>query len=145
MEWLRRILGAPAPEERGRFLAAAAAIDRELAANIELASMWDQTHQSVTFENAEFIRHRDAIERAAPLASTLVAGTYERIPETESAMDRRGPANTVRPEDRALVEAWEGEVREAQRQLRAAVDAPPRSTWALVMDRLRMRKQASVR
>jgi hypothetical protein len=145
VEWLRRVLGAPAPDERGRFLAAAAAVDRELAANLELASMWDQAHQSVTFENAEFTTHRSAIERGAPLVSTLVADTYERIAETESAMDRRGPANTVRPEDRALVEKWEGDVREAQRQLRAAIDAPPPSTWSLLRDRLRNGKRASVR
>ena len=143
--WLRRMLGAPTPEERSRFAAAAAAVDRELAANIELASMWDQTHQSVTFENAEFARHRETIARGAAPASALLTGTYERIPETEAAMDRRGPANTVRPEDRALVERWEGDVRDAQRQLRAAVDAPAPSTWSLLMDRLRKRERASVR
>ena len=142
---LQRLLGAPTPEERARLAAAAAAVDREIAANIELASMWDQTHQAVVFENAEFGRHRSALEHAAPVASTLVARTYERIPETETAMERRGPANSIRPEDLALIETWEGDMREAQRELRAAVQAPPPSIWALLMDRLRIRKRASVR
>src|SRR5204862_5987606 len=115
------------------------AVDRELAANIELASMWDQTRQAVVFENAEFGRHLAVIERAAPLAFTLLAQAYGRIAETESAMERRGPANTVKPEDLALIEAWEGDVREAQRVLRAAADAPPPSAWALVMDRFGIR------
>jgi hypothetical protein len=60
-------------------------------------------------------------------------------------MERRGPPNTVRPEDLALVESWEGDVREAQRELRAAVAAPPTSVWALFMQRLRKRKRATVR
>ena len=53
MGFLQRLLGAPSPEERARFAEAAAAVDREMAANIELASMWDQTHQAVVFENAD--------------------------------------------------------------------------------------------
>lgn len=142
---LQRLLGAPTPEERARLTTAAAAVDREIAANIELASMWDQTHQAVVFENAEFARHRSALERGAPVASTLVARTYERIPETETAMERRGPANSIRPDDLALIETWEGDMREAQRELRAAVNAPPPSIRSLLMDRLRIGKRASVR
>jgi hypothetical protein len=145
MSFLRRMLGAPSDEERARLAAAAAAIDRELAANIELASMWDQTHQAVVFENGEFARHAGSIERAAPVAAAMLAQAYARIPETESAMERRGPANTVRPEDLALVESWEGDVREAQRELRAAVTAPPPSVWALLTRLLRRRKRATVR
>jgi hypothetical protein len=143
--FVRRMLGAPSDEDRARLATAAAAIDRELAANIELASMWDQTHQAVVFENGEFARHAASIERAAPVAAAMLAQAYARIPETESAMERRGPANTVRPEDLALVESWEGDVREAQRELRAAVAAPPTSVWALFMQRLRKRKRATVR
>jgi hypothetical protein len=142
---IRRILGAPSSEDRARFAEAAAAVDREIAANIELASMWDQTHQAVVFENGAFERVRGAIERVAPAACALLALTYERIPVTESAMERRGPANTIKPEDLALIEGWEGDVREAQRHLRAAVTAPAPSVWALVRDRLRKRKRASVR
>jgi hypothetical protein len=143
--FLQRILGAPSREERAAFVSAAAAVDRELAANIELASMWDQTHQAVVFENGEFSRHQPAIDRVAPVASQLLASTYERIPETESAMERRGPANSIRPDDLALIEGWEGDVREAQRALRAAATAPAPSVWALVIGRLRKRKRASVR
>src|SRR3954467_4338064 len=145
VRFFERLLGAPSAEDRARFAASAAAVDRELAANIELASMWDQTHQAVVFENGEFARHRETLAHAAPDALTLLAQTYERIPETEAAMERRGPANTVRPEDINLIESWEGDVREAQRQLRAAASAPAPSTWSLLMDRLRRRNRANVR
>ncbi len=145
MNLVQRILGAPSSQERARFAEAAAAVDREMAANIELSSMWDQTHQAVVFENAAFGSHRAAIERVAPAACELLVLTYERIPETESAMERRGPANTIKPDDLALIERWEGDVREAQRHLRDAVTAPEPSTWALVLGRLRKRKRASVR
>ena len=55
------------PEERRRLERAVADIDRELAANLELTSMFDQTHQAVVLENAEFLRHTRTIE--ASLAS----------------------------------------------------------------------------
>lgn len=145
MDALRRLLGAPSDEDRANLADAASAVDRELAANIELASMWDQTHQAVVFENSEFSRHAAVIRAAAPGAFEPLAQAYGRIGDTENAMERRGPANTIRPEDLALIEAWEGDVREAQRRLRASVNAPEPSLWSLFMERLRSRKRASVR
>jgi hypothetical protein len=138
---LARLLGAPAPEDRPRLLAAAAAIDRELAANIELASLWDQTHQAVVFENAEFARHAAVLRKLTSGAFDfeLLDEVYTRMPSVESAMERRGPVNSIKPEDKLFVETWEGDVREAQRWLRAAADAPPPSAWALLMARLRAR------
>jgi len=125
------------PEARARFERAAAAIDRELAGNIELCAMFDQTHQAAIFENAEFARQGTVLRAAAPAAFAFIATVYEGLPATESAMERRGPANTIRPEDLALIERWEGDVREAQRQLRAALAAPPRSLWSMLLGRLR--------
>jgi len=139
------MLGAPTPEERARLADAASAVDRELAANIELASMWDQTHQAVVFENAQFDRHGPAIRTAAPEVFEALTQAYARMPETESAMERRGPANTIRPADLALIESWEGDVRGLQRYLRSAANAPEPSLWSLFMERLRKRKRASVR
>jgi len=138
---LSRLLGAPAPEDRPLLVAAAAAIDRELAANIELASLWDQTHQAVVFENAEFARHAAALRRLTSGAFDfeLLDEVYTRMPSVESAMERRGPVNSIKPEDKSFVETWEGDVREAQRWLRAAVDAPAPSAWALLVARLRTR------
>ena len=138
---LSRLLGAPAPEDRPLLVAAAAAIDRELAANIELASLWDQTHQAVVFENAEFARHAALLRRLTSGAFDfeLLDEVYTRMPSVESAMERRGPVNSIKPEDKSFVETWEGDVREAQRWLRAAVAAPPPSAWALLMARLRTR------
>ena len=118
------------------FLVAAAAVDRELAANLELASMFDQTHQVALFENGEFARH-GATLRDDPAAFAAVESVYARIADTETAMARRGPANTIRPEDVALIEGWEGDVREAQRRLRAAASAPEPSAWAALIARLR--------
>jgi hypothetical protein len=56
--------------------------------------------------------------------------------EAESAMQRRGPANSLRPEDRRLIEAWEGDAREVQCALRAAPDARPLAGWAALSARL---------
>jgi hypothetical protein len=138
---LARLLGAPAPEDRPLLVAAAAAIDRELAANIELASLWDQTHQAVVFENAEFARHAAVLRRLTSGAFhfELLDEVYTRMPSVESAMERRGPVNSIKPADKSFVETWEGDVREAQRWLRAVVAAPPPSAWVLLMARLRTR------
>ncbi|MDQ2951710.1 MAG: hypothetical protein M3R54_05555 [Chloroflexota bacterium] len=136
MSLLQRLLGAPTREERARLASAVAAVDRELAANIELAALWDQTHQAATFENGEFARHASTIRVAAPSAAALVADVYERIPAIESAMERRGPVNSIATSDKALVESWEGDVREGQRVLRAAVSAPPASVWSLLKERV---------
>jgi len=139
VDFLRRFLGAPAPMDHTQLEAAAAAVDRELAANIELASLWDQTHQAVVFENGEFARHTAVLRRLASGAFDfeLLTEVYERIPSVESAMERRGPVNSIKPEDKSIVETWEGDVREAQRWLRAAVTAPVPSTRALLAARLR--------
>jgi hypothetical protein len=130
-----RLLGRD-PARRAAFVVAAAAVDRELAANLELASMFDQTHQVALFENGEFARHSAAL-RHVPATFAALESVYARIAETETAMARRGPANTLRPEDLALVERWEGDVRDAQRGLRAAASAPEPSFWALFLARLR--------
>ena len=133
--WLARPL-TPDPNERREVTAAVNAVDRELAANLELTTMFDQTKQAVTLENGEFARHRATLERNARAAAVAVAALYQRMGETESAMERRGPANSLRPEDRRLIEAWEGDAREAQRSLRAALNARPPGGWAAVSARL---------
>jgi hypothetical protein len=136
--WLARPL-PPNPDERRRIGVAVSAVDRELAANLELTTMFDQTKQAVTLENGEFARHRATLERTARPTATAVAALYERMSETESAMERRGPANSLRPEDRGLIESWEGDAREVQRSLRAVLDAPPPAGLAAVSARLRGR------
>ena len=126
----------PDPDERRRMGEAVNAVDRELAANLELTTMFDQTKQAVTLENGEFARHRGTLERNARPAAEAVAALYERMSDAESAMERRGPANSLRPEDRQLIEAWEGDAREVQRSLRAVLNAPARAGWAALSARL---------
>src|SRR5437762_5553996 len=104
--WLSRPL-SPDPDERRRFGVAVNAVDRELAANLELTTMFDQTKQAVTLENGEFVRHRAILERNARPAVASIAALYERMSEAESAMERRGPANSRRPEHRRPIETWE--------------------------------------
>ena len=133
--WLARPL-SPDPSERRQLGVAVNAVDRELAANLELTTMFDQTKQAVTLENGEFARHRAILERNAGPATAAVAALYERMSETESAMERRGPANSLRPEDRRLIEAWEGDAREVQRSLRRALEARPRVGWPALSARL---------
>ena len=127
----------PDPEQRRRLERAAADIDRELAANLELTSMFDQTHQAVVLENGEFIRHRGTIEAGLKGEYGGLADLYSRVPDTESAMERRGPANTLRDDDRMLIETWEGDARAAQRGLREALAAPQLSPLAALFRRLR--------
>ena len=133
--WLARPLASD-PEERRQVGIAANAVDRELAANLELTTMFDQTKQAVTLENGEFARHRATLERGAAPAAAAIAALYDRMSDAESAMERRGPANSIRPEDRQVIEAWEGDAREVQRWLRAALVARPLSGWAAVSARL---------
>lgn len=113
-----------------------AAIDRELAADLEMMSMFDQTKQAFVLENAQFLRFRGVIEREIPDASASLSDLYERIPATESAMERRGPAGSIRDDDRATIHEWEGDAREAQRTLRSAAVAAPPSTWSALKTRL---------
>jgi hypothetical protein len=136
--WLGRPL-APDPARRAELAEAVAALDRELAANLELTSLFDQTKQAVVLENGQFALHRSTLERAAPDVTAPVADLYARIPDAESAMERRGPANSVREPDRRLIEDWEGDARAAQRALRASLERPALVGWRAAMARLRGR------
>jgi hypothetical protein len=127
----------PDPEERRRLERAVADVDRELAANLELTSMFDQTKQAVVLENGEFTRHDATIRARLSAAYGPLADLYARIPDTESAMERRGPANSLRDADRALIETWEGDARAAQRGLREALAAPQISPLGALLRRLR--------
>jgi hypothetical protein len=133
--WLARPL-SPDPDERRRVSAAVNAVDRELAANLELTTMFDQTKQAVTLENGEFASHRETLERGARPAAVAVAALYERMSAAEAAMERRGPANSIRPEDRQLIESWEGDAREVQRSLREALSGRPLTGRAAISARL---------
>ncbi|MHB8631317.1 MAG: hypothetical protein ACYC9W_05265 [Candidatus Limnocylindria bacterium] len=103
---------------------AVAAIDRELAANLELTGMFDQTKQAFVLENGQWQVHGPTIARDLPGAHAFAADLYARLPDAESAMERRGPANSLKDEDREIVERWEGDAREAQRRLRADLARP---------------------
>ena len=138
MGWLARPLPVD-PRRREALTEAVAAVDRELAANLELMTMFDQTRQAVVLENGEFARHRETIEREAKPIAGAVTTLYARIPDAEAAMERRGPANSLRDEDRQLIEAWEGDAREAQRTLRRSLEARPAIGWPAVTARLRSR------
>lgn len=116
-----------------------AAIDRELAANLELTAMFDQTRQAFVLEMGQFGVHEEVLRRELPEAHGRAASVYGRIPEAESAMERRGPANTLKDADRAIVEAWEGDARALQRHLREAAEAPLPSKLSQLFARLGVR------
>lgn len=124
------------PRVQAELDAAVAAIDRELAADLEMMSMFDQTKHAYVLENGQFLRHRATLERELPRSYRQIADLYARIPATESAMERRGPAGSIRDEDRMVINEWEGDAREAQRALRAEASAPPPSVWKIARDRL---------
>jgi hypothetical protein len=133
--WLARPL-SPDPNERRRVSDAVHAVDRELAANLELTTMFDQTKQAVTLENGEFARHRATLERNVRPTAAAIAALYDRMSDAESAMERRGPANSLKPADRQLIEAWEGDAREVQRSLRMALNPRPTAGWPAISARL---------
>jgi hypothetical protein len=136
--WLARPLRSD-PRERSELVAAVAAVDRELAANLELTSMFDQTKQAVVLENGAFARYRETIERRSAQTAASLVTLYDRIPAAETAMERRGPANSLRTEDRALIEGWEGDARAAQRGLRALLEPTRAVGWSALSARLRGR------
>ena len=115
---------------------AVAAIDRELAANLELTGMFDQTKQAFVLENGQWLRHGATVARELPAVHAFAADLYERIPDAESAMERRGPANSLKDDDREIVERWEGDARETQRRLRADLARPQRGFFGRLIARL---------
>ena len=123
-------------EAQARLDRAVAAIDRELAANLELTGMFDQTKQAFVLENGQWHIHGPTVARELPAAHAFAADLYGRMPDAESAMERRGPANSLRDEDREIVERWEGDAREAQRRLRADLVRPEPSLIRRVTARL---------
>jgi hypothetical protein len=118
---------ARSPQVQAALDRAVAAVDRELAADLELTSMFDQTKQAFVLENGQWERHGSLIGRELPAAHAFLADLYLRMPAAESAMERRGPAGSLRDEDRLIVEEWEGDAREGQRRLRAEAARRPRS------------------
>ena len=116
---------------------AVAAVDRELAADLELTAMFDQTKQAFVLENGQYGLHAGTLAREVPEAAAFVADLYARLPAAESAMERRGPAGSLKDADREIVESWEGDAREAQRRLRAAALGRPASPWKKLIARLR--------
>src|SRR3979490_1766572 len=113
MGFFPRLFQKPDPELRRRLERAVADLDHKCAATLELTSLFDQTHQAVVLENGEFARHRETIERGLDAAYRTLADLYARIPDTESAMERRGPANSLRDAHRRIIGPWEGAARAA--------------------------------
>jgi hypothetical protein len=131
------------PESQQLLERAVAAIDRELAANLELTGMFDQTKQAFVLENGQWVIHGAIVARELPEAGAFAADLYARIPAAESAMERRGPANSLRDEDREIVERWEGDARETQRRLRADLVRPQPGPLARLIARLPGRRARS--
>ena len=139
MDLLSFFRGRRSAREQAELEAAVAAVDRELAANLELTTMFDQTRQAFVLENGHFAIFAETLQRLVPETHAEAAGLYARIVDAEGAMERRGPANSITEADRAIVETWEGDARHVQRRLRAAAATPPPSGWQRLRARLRVR------
>jgi hypothetical protein len=138
--WLMRPAAARrTPEVQAALERAVALVDRELAADLELMSMFDQTKQPFVLENGQFLAVRSVLESAAPSDYAFVADVYARIPAVETSMERRGPAGSIPDADQRLIHEWEGDAREAQRVLRSALTPVRRARWSAVAERLRAR------
>ena len=127
------------PERQAALERAVAAVDRELAANLELTAIFGQTRQAFVLENGQFQINGAVLEREIPEAHAQAAELYRRIPAAEAAMEKRGPANSLPDADRQIVETWEGDARSLQEALRAAVSARPRSALERLIARLGVR------
>lgn len=127
------------PERQAALERAVAAIDRELAANLELTAIFGQTRQAFVLENGLFQSLGDALERESPEVHGRAVDLYRQIPEAEAAMEKRGPANSLPDADRQTVEAWEGDARALQLALREAVAARPPSALERLIARLGVR------
>lgn len=127
------------PQRQAALERAVAAIDRELAANLELTAIFGQTRQAFVLENGQFQGNGDVLEHEVPVAHVKAADLYRRIPEAEAAMEKRGPANSLPDEDRRIVESWEGDARALQLTLRAAATGRPRSALGRLIARLSVR------
>ena len=141
--WLRSPAGPRRSSEgQERLERAVALVDRELAADLELMAMFDQTKQPFVLENGQFLAAAGVIEAEAPAAFAFVADVYARIPGVESSMERRGPAGSIPLADELAIHEWEGDAREAQRLLRASLIEQPSSRWSDWYKRLRGRLPA---
>lgn len=127
------------PERQAALERAVAAIDRELAANLELTAIFGQTRQAFVLENGQFQGNGDVLEREIPAAHARAAELYRRIPEAEAAMEKRGPANSLPDAERLVVESWEGDARALQVTLRDAASQRPSSALERLIARLDVR------
>lgn len=127
------------PERQAQLDRAVAAVDRELAANLELTAIFGQTRQAFVLENGQFESNGAVLEREIPDAHARAVALYQGIPAAEAAMEKRGPANSLPDADRQVVEAWEGDARSVQAALREAAAARPRSALDRLIARLRVR------
>ncbi len=124
-----RLLPRPtrSADQQAKLERAAAGIDRELAGNLELIVMYMQTKQPAVLENAAYLVWKEQLAAADSDLAARLDVLYERLADAETAMERRGPAGSIRPEDRATVQQWEGNARVLQRGVRALPASRPRS------------------
>jgi hypothetical protein len=129
--------------EQARLARAVAGIDRELAGNLELVTMFMQTKQPAVLENAAMRAYRGEIAAADETTAGRLDALYDAMSEAESAMERRGPAGSIPRADRDTVERWEGEARSLQRELRSLPGRRPRSVGDRLVDWVRARVERS--
>src|SRR5919197_352910 len=104
--------------EQARLARAVAGIDRELAGNLELVTMFMQTKQPAVLENAAMRAYRGEIAAADETTAGRLDALYDAMSEAESAMERRGPGSESSGLFRAGVHApsaigwWTGFARE---------------------------------
>ena len=125
---IARVLPRPRRSADGqrRLERAVAGIDRELAGNLELVTMFRQTRQPAVLENAAHHAWREEIAAADDALAARLERLYDGIDAAESAMERRGPAGSIPRADRETVDRWEGDARALQRELRLLPGRRPR-------------------
>jgi hypothetical protein len=129
--------------EQMRLERAVAGIDRELAGNVELVTMFMQTKQPAVLENAAYRAWQDEVHAADEVVAARLATLYDRMPDAETAMERRGPAGSISRADRETVMRWEGQARALQLDLRSLPGRGPRSAGDRLVEWVRSRVERS--
>lgn len=130
-------------DEQLRLERAVAGIDRELAGNLELVTMFMQTKQPAVLENAAYRAWREEVAAADEIVSARLGALYDAMADAETAMERRGPAGSISRADRETVQRWDGEARSLQRELRSLPSRPPRSAGDRLVQWVRERLERS--
>ena len=132
-----RVFSVAGAETAHALGAAVAAIDRELAANIELAVALgsDASGRRVRERPSSRDMRSSAQAHVRPFDFELLDQVYARMPLVEGAMERRGPVNSIKPRTSVSRRDVGGRRPRGPAVAAGSGGCAPPSAWALLMAR----------